>query len=265
MKHTLIIKKIGLKNIETKQFSTPHKIRDICVVDNNIFVLHNCFLGVINSNSNLYLLNNLSNPSSLSYYNNNLYIVEDAGRNIRKISIDDIINYPDNIKSIFYETTLNKINTLLKNIPHDCETAICVLDDNHIYWLSQVACRVFNYTLSEFNIFAGNGRAGNIMSNDKNYCSFNFPSGIFYENNYLYIADTNNKCIKIINNNTIKTIDINFKPKKIKILDDKIIVNNDNSIIYFSSNYNGNINLYNNKNISCFDVKDKKLYIIESE
>ena len=260
--YKLTTKKIGIKNAEEKLFSAYGKIRDMCIADDDLYFVHGSFVGIIQKKYvNPYIVQDLNCPSSIFYNKNNnrLYVVENGGRNIKEIDIQDL----KRIKAQNYlaEPHLEYLKDILKKTPKDCETSICLKNDK-LCWLSEVACRGFIYENSDVKLLFGNGKAGYSTSNNITSSMFNFPNGIACLNDALYVTDTDNDMIRFVNNNAHGVYNIPC-PRKIKNIGNKLIFVSEGSVKSILNGGITNLNLYNGNNICAIDGNEKYLYIIE--
>lgn len=277
MINTLIEKKIGIKStIEILKFHTKFPIMDICLFNDKIFFIHDFFIGYVNikdiDDKNVYwsgranISNNNSienacyfNPSSICCSGNNLLIVENGGKQIRKIDING--NF---VSSIIKGTDLSIMNNL-KDIKNDCKTSITTLD-NKIYWCSSSLNMCFEYSDGKTTRYIGNGKYGDIIFNKREDCLLNSPEGILCYKNEIYISDTKNKCIKKTINNGLKVLLTNLNsPKKIKNIYNNIIFIDGNDIKMINKDTSTNISMYNSNDTLYITGNENKLYILESK
>lgn len=277
MINTLIEKKIGVKiTNEILKFYTKEPVKDICLLNDKIFFIHDFFIGYVNlkdlDDKNIYWSgkmnkskdNNIENacylnPSSICSNQNKLLIVENGGKQLREIDINS-----DFVSSLIKGTDYHTINNL-KNVKDNCATSI-VTFKNNICWCSSNLNACFLYQNGQTKKYIGTGKPGNINFNEKENSLIDSPEGIAYYKDEIYISDTKNKCIKRTINNGLMFLLTNLNnPKKIKNAYNGLVFIDGNDIKMINSNINTNISLYNTKNNICITGNENKLYILDSE
>ncbi len=219
MIYTMLKKSFGISNINSIfSFEFNYDIIDLCYVNNfGFFFLTRgkyCiglitpsgkvifpWIGEADKNGNLDGDHAIFiNPSSLCYFDNALFLIDDNGRQIRKISLS--AKY---VSSMIYEKETKKLNNLFKKLSNNTVTSCDINNFGDIIWAVKDLNRVLKFRgdTHEVETFIGDGRSGFSVANKPNECSIKLPTGVKYVNNFVLLCDSGNHCIRSIGNNIV--------------------------------------------------------------
>jgi len=148
----------------------------------------------------------------------------------------------------------------------------CSANKGHVYVVSGKINRCLDVNSSHVRVLAGNGSSGFSTATSLDACCLNNPSGVACYKGDIYIADTDNSCIRLISKGRkIKTIgcpkisDSIDSPSKIVVENDLIYFLDNNEIRYCNLDASnvGTIYKTENKVVSLDVGQDKFLYILE--
>lgn len=279
MKYKLFSKKIGVKSTsDIAILETDSVITDFCLRNNSVFFLHGNSIGLVDNNKINYFWSGTSEnkppvfgliesssylyPSSIFYLKNNdyLYLIENAGRIIRKIELNANFTVPMLDGNIEKE-----VSKIFSKSVMTCNTSLYVDQEEKIFWTSSVTHRSFMFDNGEFSILSGTGRAGYSIFNDPVQCLMSYPEGICNYNREVFITDTGNNCIRIIKNGHMRTVikDLD-KPRKIKNIDNRMMFINGNSVKFIADSQINQTDIYKGStNIVNFDGTKNEIFVLE--
>lgn len=262
-------KKIGVKNLqEVFLFNTVNRINCICAYNNNFYFADADGIKVIKKNNVSYSVTSAStiyrNVSSLFIDKNIIYAVEDGGSQIKKISVNDF--YSSDMLSC---DSLLECKKLFSKNPYmiDVVTNVCVNKYGYVYWTVDKLHRCLVIKNGMFYSILGTGRSGYCVSNKLNECMLSFPVGVTCSDNGVIMSDTCNNCIRLIENDTCRTIITNInKPRNVKFYNGKVFFISENCIFSLDEKYKLiNQPIYDGKNIFDFFYSEKCFYIVQEE
>jgi thiol-disulfide isomerase/thioredoxin len=248
----------------------PHQIWKLDLSNNDIY-LHagNGYENIVDGN---LLSAQLAQPSGITSDGKYLYFADSEVSAIRKADIDEngkVLTLIGTGLFDFGDKDGNFKNALLQH-------PIGIVYNNNKLYIADT----YNNKIKELDLLnnkiitlAGNGKEGSI-NGKLNEASFNEPAGLTILDDLIYLADTNNDLIRVIDlkNNTVFSFIL--KPKEIK---NKIPVNNLNYANTFTLNYSDNttinikltlpnntiINPHINSFVNVFDYNGKIIKSIE--
>lgn len=213
-------------------------------------------------------------PSSLCYSKktNSCYLVHNGGTRLKKINLH--MTYPSDVFGTVLCSKMDKYISKVKKI-EDINTKCCVDEKEVIYWSIDNLHRCFKYKNCDVDEVAGNGRPNHFVSNASNN-PLNFPSGVVYDNDSVYICDTNNHCIKsfsdkmlIVAGDPLKCGDedgndaLLISPYCIRKSRRSLYFLDNGKIKYFSLGNKAVGTIYSSNNIVSIDADDNNIYILE--
>ena len=140
--------------------------------------------------------NLLDFPDSICFssQHHSFYVFESGGSRIRKI--DASITNPA-VMSVFGERDTKVLSRYFSKITDKTEyRSSCVTDRATVYFSFSVLNRIMRVKDSRIDNFIGNGKSGFAVSSDPSSCVLNRPESVAVANGSLYIADSNNFCIR---------------------------------------------------------------------
>jgi hypothetical protein len=215
MKYKLVKKKVGTQELsDVIEFENSLEIRDIHFCNKNgIFFSAGDFVGKIDLSNNIlfpYLgatedsninrgeISQVKLNAPCSFYSDNrndtLYISENGGELIRLFNLNEQYLSPmmegvheKDYLSFFVRRKIENLKSFI--FSNGVET----------FWTVPSLNRIFAYKDCILRLVAGNGRAGFTTSNNIENCQFSSPQGIIVIGRNVYVADTGNNCIRVIN------------------------------------------------------------------
>ena len=207
-------------------------------------------------------------PSSMMYSErlNVLFVIEDGGKQIRKVEIpsfyvSSLLN-GESKKSV--DHYYSKINTRLS------ETNGAINANGVVYWVNNILNRCLMFDLFSVSNMIGIGHAGYSVCSDIKRSLLNSPCGISFFNGAIYIADTGNHCIRKIENNKIflvagsPTKNDLTRPRKVRIKNNIGYFIDENLVKYLSMPGYQVGTAYESKNIAAIEIINKDLFVVEN-
>lgn len=294
MKYRIVRNHIGtIKKDIICEFDIPCNINDICFIPKFGFLLvlrDNHCVSHVDLNGKIELswlghmdeegyknctgqFSRLSYPSSISYdsIRNHCFLVERGGASIRLVELNPpyITNLMSNQSIMGFES--KELMDSVEGINTSCVCGSYL----ELYFVIDRLNACYKYSKGIIKKIAGSGERGYSIGSDLKSCMFNNPRGIEFigESKNIYILDSGNKCIRMINGNKISLI-------KGSPISDEFIKNplclkhnkgilyyiDDNCVKYYSSSESGNSVLYNGNenNIRFIEVDNKDLIVMEN-
>lgn len=237
-------------------------INDYAVTDDKIYLVYKTDLYCINITNDFESSSILSketgnstllfNSSNLTIINEDIYFVS-ATKKLCKLSNGEIaqtdFDVPENavLSSeyvILYNSSELKIYDY--NAKLICEYSkdnlnvkginSISLDNNHLFVLDTASKNVKQFDIDKLikntltdiecsDIFGSNGNTTNKLDT---------PISAKFYNGKLYILDSQNKAIKIIENNTVKSINLGFVPTAFEVTNEEIIYTDGNDLVIYN-------------------------------
>ena len=219
MKYKLLQKKQGVNPKAIQEFESENKILDVLNIDTKTIILDGKHVKIVDGNGSENFIDfEFCNATSFAYsqQTERIFVADCGGRLIWAINFQDreIIQW---ISGNAQKFMLNE----LRKQPQDLPVSISVDNNEKIYISPSNKNKIYVFKDSDIYHYAGNGKRGYSVSDAKNSMFSNIKD-IFVNNNCLYVADYNNKCIRRIHDNSVELVcghpingDIN--PSKITI------------------------------------------------
>jgi len=210
--------------------------------------------------------------SPCSICNNDIfaYIVEEEGEVIRKFGLKG--------KYLEIFSGKNYQEELKKQLPKSCTFPIIrsTAEKNKIIFTNNLSNRCFAVHNGNIEYVIGDGKKRFSVSSDYTRSSFNSPSGVFSVGGLIYIADTNNHCIRkvdhknkaisIVSGTPLDTGHFLNSPSKLVVKKNMIFVLDNDSIKVTSVNSNNLSTVYTSDKIDLFEADNhRNIYIMERE
>lgn len=213
----------------------------------------------------------LKNPCSICHNNKTAYIIEDQGKIVRTLDlsnryfqsytgdkyIEDLENHINNKKSSYYiKSSVTKTG---------------------VAFVSGATSKIFYLSYGNLENVLGDGKSRFSVSNNYKLSSFNKPSGICVIGNKTYVSDTNNHCIRLIDNKGIYIVcgnpsgyretDESVKfPAKLIIKRNVMFILDDNKIKTTNLTSNNISTIYKSGIIDSFEADEQRnIYIFERQ
>ncbi len=229
MRYKLYIKNPGVNIKILKEFDFPEKIVDFYFYEKLLIL----------TNGSLYQLElenikpekvtdfKFKNASSFNYKDGSVYLADNGGREIY------IINERNKLCRLFIDG-LNKsiIDNLLKKHNGQLNCVVIGVNLGKAYLLIRELNRIFLYENSSLNCIAGNGFAGYSVGPTAKTSMLNHPEGICVHLGKIFVSDTGNGVIRLIENNKMRVFA--GHPIDNRILAERITVCRD--MLYFNGN-----------------------------
>ena len=213
MKYKVVKKRIGAKGISVlSQFETEREIIDSSFVDSKgiIFIEKgNSALSFVTlegkvtrewiGKSNDARIQNGSqdiarfkSPCSVCNSDVFAYVIEEEGRVIRRFGLEGL--YLESFSGKFYQKELKK------QLSKECIDPVIksTAGKNQVFFTNNLLNKCFCVNHGRLGRVIGDCKKRFAVSSDYTRASFNRPSGVFSVGNSIYIADTNNHCIRKI-------------------------------------------------------------------
>jgi len=272
-------KKIGSNNVvKFSEVQTNIPISDILFVEGHgIFYTSGNTIGCVSGNSE----NGMSNLnadgihngfgllSGLCYCSKNkcIFVVEDGGRNIRSLNI----NNSETLLLMQGQTKIN-METQLRNTPLESIVSVSCDEKCRIFIAHPILRKCFSFCNVNFRHIAGDGRCRFSNGTSPICSSIGCPSGIVSHGGGVIISDSFSGVIRMYKNNGLSMLcghpkhEILKKPSKLLVQRKLLFIQCDNGINMFSfvNSKLGQIPIYESNNIinmTCDD--DKTLYVME--
>ncbi len=267
MKYKLYIKSPGI-NIKTlKEFDFPEKIVDFNF-DEGMTILTKSNLIRLDLDplsSEKIIGHKFSNCSSFSCNNGVIYLADNGGRDIY------IITKRDKLCRLFVDG-VNKaiINNLLRK-HNDANCVVLGVNLGKAYVLIKELNRVFVQEHSSFKCLAGTGFAGYSVGPTAKTSMFNQPEGICIHLGKLFVSDTGNGIIRVIENDKVSTfvghpVNDRIHAEKLIICRDMLCFNGNTGVQGIS--LDGDRTVFDifkttKKTMMCASMDKKNMYILE--
>mgnify|MGYP003627732654 CR=1 FL=1 len=281
MKYQLKRKIFGKQNPEKiTEINIPYKITDLCYSEENGFIfISGPAIGTIKGDKVLYpIVGNANNhnysvgvnteflyPSSICCDKKMLYVTQNNFQSLVKVNLNDNRSmelFAGNNKAINY----GHMSKLRQNV--SCK--MVKINSQLIVSLAEInKCIRFRDNVIEK--FLGTGHGGYSVASDVGLSLLNGPKGLFNKDDKLYIADSNNNCIRSLSLSGKLELVVGHPLNK-EISPTEVIVNN--NYVFFVSN--GNIYV-TGKNTNSYSVfysgitsnmslgPEKGIYFLEKE
>lgn len=284
--------------VSIMEFQSPFEITEFCYIEGYGFILlfksHHCLGHIDKSNKLVFPLagepgvaghRDSTNPlfefpSSVCYsdFLKKVFIIEKGGARIREIEVDPFYG-----SSVFGRAVEKKMEVYFANLGNisGITTFCCIDDGDNIYWSVRELNRCFkyNFALSDFEPYVGNGRYGFSISSDFHSSIISSPSGMLYGDGHVFIADSGNHCLRDANNNKFNVVagypcragyrdDLGThalldNPTKMVILKNLICFMDINRVRYYTLSDHSVGTLYNSPHLVSIESDEKDLWILE--
>jgi len=218
----------------------------------------------------------LHSPEQIHSRKNFIYVICNNGKEFIKIEkpflyVSKIIDKKS--ESLVEKLTSKHNETFVIDLATDTYGRIFLCYDGINRCLLISGARLTNYV--------GNGYPTYATSKKAKYCSLNKPSGITCTENTVYIADSNNNCIRMVNGNAVSAVigmpnergdkegfgldaRLNF-PSKMTSFSDSVFFVDENKVKTFTTKnlYVKDYHVFNGNIISIQADDEKNLYVLE--
>jgi len=212
----------------------------------------------------------LSYPSSIcfSLQSKKAFVIESGGASVRSFDIDTAY-----ITSLLGTPVISRLEKGVSKLPlKDINTFCCVDQRQQIFWTIDKTNKCYKFYQGDVTNILGNGKATYSVSSDVSKSSLNKPSGIAMIGDNIYVADTENHCIRELSKKAIRLfygtpMEVNLvnTPSYLKYVNGLFYFLDGLDVKYYSLSGLGNGILYTGNNIVAIDTDGKDLLILERE
>lgn len=152
------------------------------------------------------LSNFLDFPDSICYskQNNSCYFFEAGGSRVRRIEFSKT---DPSVISVFGIRDNDSFSGYFSKIADKPEgRSSCTNSGSVVYFAFSDLNRVVRVSNSKFDVFIGNGQSGFASATDLKGCVLSRPVGVAVNGSDLYIADSNNCCVRRCRDNVLSVI-----------------------------------------------------------
>ena len=144
----------------------------------------------------------LKDPCSICYnsQSNTCFVIERDGRRVTGIDLSSFNSFP--LLDPIYENKIDKFFAKTKNVG-DIRVSSFVDGMGSVYVSNSFLNRCYKFEHYDIEMIMGNKGKGYSVCNDSSKSLLNEVGGIVLDENFIYISDTGNHCIRKFNNDNI--------------------------------------------------------------